>query len=712
MEEQSDNNYAALANAIKIEEITSCEQNRDILQRIKDNDSTLTELSINDIVYNSAYYNIVYIPRGENDLGWLGYYIGQNTTLRKLSVDVLHGGRNNTDSFYRELSHNRSIREITMHFVGGRMFQMMDLFFKNNSNLTDIGILRGPRSDIFDDHFFSRELKNYTKSLRRLRLACFDQAIDIITSLNMHPQLEEIGLGCMDIGSNGCMVALSTLLPNQQKLYLKNTNIDDQGIDSLILAIKLSNVSSISQLRELTLSYNRSVTMRGWTQVASLLELPDCNLKVLGIGNNNLGDDGARIFVDALVNNSSLKKLQLEENGITNEVARIFADALTNNSTLKTLDLGGNDITTEGWAPFKKLLCDTSSVNNTYLSNHTLQNVGWHGNTNVLEGYLNEIGGEKIVAMAKILRHHSHFDVQPFFVWELKVLPLLINWFTKAADCTTEYEEKIRRMTLDTMYDFIKAFPMLYIWSMTMNEISGCIILEEKLRQEGRTSSTLKQLATIREFKARALRRLSLPPTSSEEQDGAMGAEFSVEEASSARQADENNEISTTRRGDGGESLVFVTPSLNSSNSISILSDDPLESITESDEESEGGSGASSQATLEARDAKDTTDSSSLATRRQLPLTTVPYKGSESEAASHSNAVVATGKLSASTGLGSAIEDNQISRSDATARDDNHQNNPLPSPGKLAWAVLVLLSINVLLVYYVSGIDLRTGWGI
>ena len=84
--------------------------------------------------------------------------------------------------------------------------------------------------------------------------------------------------------------------------------------------------------------------------------------------------------------------------------------------------------------------------------------------------------------MIKILQHHSHFDMQPFFEWEFKFLPIMINWFTKATTrLDTSFVEKINKMKLSVTYDFIKEFPMLYIESVTRKEIAECAALEEKV---------------------------------------------------------------------------------------------------------------------------------------------------------------------------------------------------------------------------------------
>ena len=114
----------------------------------------------------------------------------------------------------------------------------------------------------------------------------------------------------------------------------------------------------------------------------------------------------------------------------------------------------------------------------------------------------NDSEEKRQIAITKILQNHSHFDVEPFFEWEFKVLPLVIKWFTNARTDIFEDEinNKIDKMQLSTVYDFIKEFPMLYVESVTRIEISEYTALEEKLQGD--------ELEEIRQRKARALRRL------------------------------------------------------------------------------------------------------------------------------------------------------------------------------------------------------------
>ena len=121
-------NYAASADTIKIEDITSDEQNREIIQRLRDNDESFDSLYMDS---GSSEDDDEYKHIDGEDIGWLGYYIGQNTELKCLYFCETI----NDESFFKELCHNKSIEEI--HFdengsLDGDIIRMLDPFFKNN----------------------------------------------------------------------------------------------------------------------------------------------------------------------------------------------------------------------------------------------------------------------------------------------------------------------------------------------------------------------------------------------------------------------------------------------------------------------------------------------------------------------------------------------------------------------------------------------------
>jgi len=487
-------NYAALASTIKIEDITSDKHNQSILQRLRDNDTSLDKLWIYnkecDDIGDSSDNDDYYAPDHVEELGWLGYYIGQNTTLTRIYFyENRHSNMYESERpFFEGLSCNKTIQSIDFdgfNLSEGRLFSLMTSFLKSNNSLSKIEIencefgLEGTRH-------LSLAIGKCNKSLKELRMDNNrmenGQVADIITALSMHPQLTELRLSHVNVGRNEC-TALSTLLrwttTKLITLNLRGNNIDDEGLEYIVNAL-----ANINTLQELNLGFNPSITMKGWKRVSTLLNMPGSTLQKLIVSTNNIRDEGALVFANALVNNSTLKLLGIQNIGIT----------------------------TEGWAPFSKLLCDTSSVNNTYLSNHTLKSFYSISLTAVPDDVrslmvLNGIDDKRQVAITKILQNHSHFDMRYFFEWEFSVLPIMISWFTKAAASTTEYDEKIKKMKLSVLYDFIREFPMFYVEARTQEEIKKHTCLEMQLQQA--QLQLASQLEEVQRCKARAMRRLS-----------------------------------------------------------------------------------------------------------------------------------------------------------------------------------------------------------
>jgi len=506
------NKYAALADTIKLEEITSNKINQSILQYIKnyndDNDKRLCSFYIRHLL-RYKQDNDVYIVNDGEELAWLGYYIGQCTNVRRIYFnfgDIPTSCSAGIEVFRRGLGHNKSIQELRFKGLSGsdgQVFTVLDLFLKNNHLLEEFEV---DHCELTSENLrqLSLAIEGCNKSLKNFSLVRSGnrygsdiedgQLVGIITALSMHPQLERLYLSHMNIGSND-FTALATLLrctaTHLHMLNISGNDVDDEGVDVLVNVLASNNT-----LQELRLESSEEITIQGWKTLSTILEDKPRSLEVLRIGyNSSIGDDGARMF----------------------------ANALANNSTLDTLDLDDCGITREGWAPFSKLLCDKSSVNNTYLSNHTLQNVGDEHNEDDLSNipYLLLLNGredKRLVAMIKILQNLSHFNVQPFFEWEFKVFPLMIKWLAKAANCTSLFEEgmnqilrlsQIRRLRLSATFDFIKEFPMLYVEPMTRKEIAEYAAMEEGLTKFGNYRTDYQaQLEEVRQLKARAMRRL------------------------------------------------------------------------------------------------------------------------------------------------------------------------------------------------------------
>ena len=320
---------------------------------------------------------------------------------------------------------------------------------------------------------------------------------------------------------------MATLLQTNIELKtfrLVQNGINDEGIEAIAFAL-----ASCDKLEELNLSNNPSITIKGWETLSSLLKVPDpkleklnCDSKIIDIDDvdESVTPSESKEAVNDKSSRSSLKKVYLSHNNIGDQEAFPFANALIGNSSLEHLSFIDNRITCCGWEPFVTLLIerDTCSVNETYHSNHTLKNLNMSRN-NAPYPYnkhiepllrLNSRDDKGQVAMDKILIKHSHFDMRPFFEWEFKVLPIMINWFATAETKDAEtgriaFKEKINKMRLSSIYDFIKEFPMLYVEPMTRHEIEEYTVLEERLIGY---QTKHKELEEIRKRKSHAMMRL------------------------------------------------------------------------------------------------------------------------------------------------------------------------------------------------------------
>ena len=415
-------------------------------------------------------------------MGWLGYFVGKNEHLEKLVIKPFTPSsgasvRDVIQPFLRGVSCNKSIQKITffgVDLLGGEMFTMMCPFFKNNHNLTKINI---NRCDFGDEgtRLFALAIGSCTikKSLQQVELENNNIAdegmVDILTALSMHPNLEYLDLDGNCLRKNGCL-ALSTLLRCSakvlQKLFISRNEINDEGIEALVPALK-----TCSHLKVLYLSDNTLITARGWQSLASILEGPNSNLERLNVSQNNIDDKAVATFANALTNNHRLEQL------------------------LFTL----NPITDVGWQAFLKLLCDTSSVNATFLSNHTLQ---WVGNVRgdsdeIITSFLdlNASDDKKEVATIKILQSHDDFNMLPFFEWEFKCLPLVINWLERASgyEMPEELEPNFEGRKLSTIYQFVRGLPLLYVETRLRKELEDIKAAEKQMEEKLREFRQRKQ---------------------------------------------------------------------------------------------------------------------------------------------------------------------------------------------------------------------------
>jgi len=133
------NKYAALANTIKIEDITSCEGKQDILKNLKDNDRSLTQLWISS--HDQVVDELDYDFSSAEELAWLGYFLGQSTNVNRLHIRHSPPASYGIEVFRRGIGNNKSIKKLNLgggFSFEGSVLPMLDKFLKNNNKLVEI----------------------------------------------------------------------------------------------------------------------------------------------------------------------------------------------------------------------------------------------------------------------------------------------------------------------------------------------------------------------------------------------------------------------------------------------------------------------------------------------------------------------------------------------------------------------------------------------
>ena len=166
----------------------------------------------------------------------------------------------------------------------------------------------------------------------------------------------------------------------------------------------------------------------------------------------------------------------------------ILAEALTNNTNLRSLyfGIGSSSNTVAAKRTFLKLVCDTSSINSIYMSNHTLGTIDC-GQVRVNQEEYFHLNRQRerlepencgLIPMIKILINYPDLaEMEPFYQWKLKFLPIIVAWFQKACATRGYFEEsvkKFRRREVSAVYKFIRGVPQAVAdgyWSQQLKQV-------------------------------------------------------------------------------------------------------------------------------------------------------------------------------------------------------------------------------------------------
>ena len=489
MERRDYEYYEANAADISLEDITSSEDNVEILRRLRDGDDTLTHLTLD----SERWPNNFHIGEGD-DLGWLGYFIGKSECLHNLHIWNLpdrEGGEQQINSFMEGIARNQSIRGLKSIQLGdngseafgrtlGSLPQLEELVYGCNNlgpsgfsstlgTLLESGVLKLKQLSLFDNDIgddgvasLVNGLKSIGSSLKEIGLTdnsiCSNEGLSaLVAGLESCTSLERLQLSYNDFSLAAAgLGSLSDWLQRDQMnlttLALEQCGIIDEGLQALA-------EGAAKHCKFVDLSDNDSITTSGLRYLSTSLQSESCRLEYLYLGDvdgTNVGDNGAEVLARGLVGNKSLKLLHLYHP----EVVRF---------------------TPAGWSAFSTALCDTSSVNNTYLSNHTFHKIdrGYDEEVDIVEE-----DDERVVlnlqlntqhpqyaARCKILMNHAHLDMTPLLRWGLKFLPLAVGWFERAHPCTTlsiveawaevevSSEDVFQSRILTSIFEFVRGMP-------------------------------------------------------------------------------------------------------------------------------------------------------------------------------------------------------------------------------------------------------------
>ena len=445
--------YARELDVVQLEDITSSGHNVAVLQWLRDGCQNLVwGTAWEDILFITDSYDPVeddvaqFIVREGDDLGWLGYFIGKSQHLRMLSFASLPEGMGQIDELIRGISCNRSIQRLCIDADLGHAFDRMDIFFRDNSKLTELdfgGFNISHESARSLALALGRSQHKYEHISLEMSNLSDESITEIADALVTQSQLNYLAFSNNSLGRNGCAALGNTLMgwhaPSLTYLCLNSNSIDDQGLHSMVSGLK-----NCHNLTWLDLGGNQ-ISAAGMKSLSELFHSDNCSLKDLFLSGMHIGDDGIVALAGALKGNTSLTHVRFnsEEAGIT-EV---------------------------GWKALSKLLCDTSTVNNTCLSNHILQTVGFEGRGHDSFGVAQYLAMNKHLqedaAIYKMFQSHRDFDMKPFFQRGLKFLPLAVEWFERAGKCRFRSDERYLHMLesrkLSAAYQFVREFQVLVL---------------------------------------------------------------------------------------------------------------------------------------------------------------------------------------------------------------------------------------------------------
>lgn len=361
---------------------------RSTLQKLKQNDPSVTQLEINLNLPDDDETQFFDSIDWEED----GHCISDNEHLKKVNISFpqrYHSGehKEQLQDFFSCIYQNNSINHIILfsnsilHEFGGSLIEG----FCGHSSLTVLDVSGHARDgDVGIGCIAIKKVLNHPESkVKDLRLSCLkfddDSRIDILfDSLVGNSKLERLSLnsyigqtytddtGFQDVDPGCWLRALSNLSNvirdprcKLSKLSLNSIRLNDEVSDIL------GNALCGSSVKDLDLSENREITSAGWQRL--LNKLSQVALVSLDLSGNDIDDNSG---ISALANIGTLKSLKLSSNhSMTPNGWQAFYNSLQNRGTqLVKLDISNTCLGNEGAAAVGTMVSNMSTLKTLFMS--------------------------------------------------------------------------------------------------------------------------------------------------------------------------------------------------------------------------------------------------------------------------------------------------------------------------------------------------------
>ena len=359
--------YMVREDHVRLEEITSSWENRCVLERLRDNGEDqrydeeddecflcILDEGLEDEFTNHFDYKFI-IRRGD-DLGWLGYFIGNSKDLT-----VLHMNCSFPLGFplIEGICRNQTIQTLEIANDFGDYTSLISSLLRNN--LASLLLKNMTVTNVHDLAMAFESCPNTLVSLTLLETNNFlERDVSVLAkALRSQPNIESLELHLYGWGGTDFCAALATSMlkwgENSQlrDLNLHDNNIDDEGMQKLV-----EGLACCHNLIQLDLSRNQMSAV-GLRSLSSLYQTSSCCVISLTLQSMEIDDEGVAALVSGLADYNPLRILDLSRNAIGDEGVAALVSSLTtaeNDPALDTLDLSENVFSIAGIRSLSTLL--------------------------------------------------------------------------------------------------------------------------------------------------------------------------------------------------------------------------------------------------------------------------------------------------------------------------------------------------------------------